>query len=382
MPSIKRLQRATVVFTASVGLALVFGTQALSVATTPTTIDSRSAELQKGDGGGWTVALGFTNLTDKKVTLTAKPSNGADKGCDLVLDHEQLLAAVHTSVNVTVPAGCKVGNDGIDFAVSAKSGTSPPVKFDVTAAPKPDSASKPEWRALWAFPIIFAGLVFAAAICLLLVPKNPNTELKYLDATWSFNDSWVSNVTVLGGLLAGIFGSSEVVTALLGEDAKSSIALATVGVAVAAAIIAAGPIILLSTKSKNDFVTLGGFLLGAAVTLSGAAGELWVVYRSGRRLDLGGLEHDIVGLAVAGFVVLGLYAIRTIPATIRHGTTEPDAPPLSDTLVAARLIVKALKAQKDVDTTMLERELGPDGEEFPAPLPGAAAPQPKRSALL
>ena len=189
--------------------------------------------------------------------------------------------------------------------------------------------------------------------------------MKYLDATWSFTDSWVSNVTVIGGLLAGIFGSSSVVKALLGKDADSSIALATVGAAVAAAIIAAGPIVLLATKSKSvrksnwaargvngresattrsgNCFTLGGFVFAAIVTLTGAAGEIWVVYRSAQKLDLGGWQHKIVYLAVLGFALLALYAIRTVPATIKQGTTQPDSV-RPDTLKAADLIVAALKA--------------------------------------
>jgi hypothetical protein len=380
-------------------------------------IDTRAPALQQGKGGDWTVPLGFTNLTNKDITIQATPTHATDSGCQLSLDRAQLRSAEHTAVILNVPPGCNVRKDGFDFNVSVTGGTSSPITFPVTAAPKPDT-SKPEWRALGAFPVIFGGLFIAACICLVVLAARRSasgwtysTELKYLDSTWSFTDSWVSNVTVIGGLLAGIFGSSSVVKALLGNDADSSIALATVGAAVAAAIIAAGPIVLLATKSQparkskraarrvnargsattrsGDCITLGGFVFAAVVTLTGAAGEIWVVYRSAQKLDLGGWQHKIVYLAVLGFALLALYAIRTIPATIIHGTTAPDAV-RSDTLKAADLIVAALKAHGRVlkahssaSNAELEEAMRSFPEEVPAlePIPGAARPRPK-SALL
>jgi hypothetical protein len=368
------------VVVAGAGLVLAFGSAAASAAITPLTIDSRSPALEAGPAGGWTVSLGFTNLSTKPIALAARPSNDGDVGCSLMLDRAQLPPAGHSDVKVTVPGGCKVANDGIDFTVSAKAGATSRT-FEVTAAPKPDS-NKPEWSALWAFPVALGGLLVVALLLFgLWAPSEP---LKYLEATWSFKDSWVSNVTVLGGLLAGIFGSSDVVTALLGKDAKSSIALATVGAAIAAAFIAAGPIVLLTTKSRRgDFVTPGGFLLASAITLSGAAGELWVVYRSGEKLDLGGWQHRIVILALAGFVLLALYAIRTVPATIKQGTTEPPAAPPSDTIKAANLIVAAIKAQGGIGEDQFAEALQAVDDRYPAvTAPSTAQPLPRRTALL
>ena len=112
--------------------------------------------MEEGDGGTWKVSLGFTNLTEKSITLAAKPKDAGDIGCRLILDHERLPPAEHSAVNVTVPAGCKVAKDGIDFAVSARVTAASPSTFEVTAAPKPDT-NKPEWSALWAFPLILSG---------------------------------------------------------------------------------------------------------------------------------------------------------------------------------------------------------------------------------
>jgi hypothetical protein len=335
-----------VVVAAAAACALSLGPTVRGATPTPVTIDSTSPALEDAGGGSWTASLGFTNLTDGEIDLAAALET-QDAGCRPRLTPSRLERAAHADVTVTFPPGCSVADDGIDFTVSSTNpGT--PVSFDVTAAPKPDT-SKPDWDQLSVFPILLAILVVFAAACLAvcrLFKNGPRlrTELKYLDSTWSFQDSWVSNVTVIGGLLTGIFGSVDVVTALLGEDADRSVALATVGAAVAAAFVAASPIILLTTM-KNDFVTVGGLFLAAVFTLTGAAGELWVVSRAGAALDLGGWQDRIVYLAVFGFALLGAYAIRSVVTTIAHGATTPQTPP-SDTLVAAQWIADAIKGRE------------------------------------
>jgi hypothetical protein len=380
------VRRAVAVFVV-VGLWFVVGSAAVSAQTTAVTIDSRSPALEELDGGGWTTSLGFTNLTDKPITLIAKATNTADLGCSLTLDKPKLPAAQHSALKVTVPAGCKVGEDGIDFTVSAKGGTTSARTFVVTAAPKPDT-SKPDWGALWAFPVALVALLCGAAVFFLAwrtAHSPPNQPLKYLEATWSFKDSWVSNVTVAGGLLTGIFGSSNVVTALLGKDAESSVALATVGAAAAVAFIAAGPIVLLATKSKTgDFFTVGGLFAASAVTLTGAFGELWILYRSGQKLDLGGWEDRVVILASVAAVLLAIYAFRTLLAVLKHGLKKPPPGPVSDTIVAAKMIIEALKAPESIDTDKVEEAVDGVAQEYPSigTSPGDDQPRPRRSALL
>jgi uncharacterized membrane protein len=343
---------------------------------TPVTTDSLSPVLEKNDAGAWTTSLGFTNWTSKQIKLTAGVSGPSATDCRVGLDNAALPAGTHSAVKVTLPTTCNVAKAGIKFSVFATSDANSKVVFAVTATPKAASP-KPEWSALGAFPIALLALLIAAGIYFWKGCRKKNAEMKYLEATWSFKDSWVTNVTVAGGLLAGIFGSNDVVTALLGKDAKSSIALATVGAAVAAAIIAAGPLILLSSKSKENFVTVGGFLIAAAVTLAGATGELWVVYRSGRKLDLGHYwGFGIAGLAAAGFALVALYAVRAIPATIKHGTKAPHPPPPpSDTLVAAHLIVRALRAEENLEHLRPEEDAVPER-------PAASYPRIRRSGLL
>jgi hypothetical protein len=363
------------------GLAVAFATKTAAAQGVPLTIDTRSPALTKAENGGWTVSLGFTNLTNAPIVLDAEP-DAPDNGCDLTLAPSRVRVAEHLDVTVSVPAGCKVGTDGFDFTVSGAG-----QEFEVSAAPKPDP-SEPEWDALYGF----VGALVVAVVLVLIVAglsdRGPRDELKYLDATWSFQDGWVSNITVIGGLLAGIFGSSDVVTAL-GADADQAVALATVGAAIAAVFIAAGPILLLSTKSKDDCVTVWGFLAASALTLTGAGGEIYVLWRSGADLDLNGWEDWTVILFVGAVVLLVAYALRTTSATIRLGTTEPDGQD-SDAVAAAKMIVAALnahassvvdaiKAHGGVDSAQLAQVAVP---EFKIEATPAAPPRRRRSAAL
>jgi hypothetical protein len=312
------------------------------------TIDDAAPALKAGSGGSMTVALGFTNLTDGDLTLAAAAPAGAGVNCKPTFDKATLPKAQHQAVTVTIPASCKVDDkQGITFTMTA-SGAASPASFDVTAAPEP--ADKPDWDALWAFPISLLVLVIAAGIAWLCHVRG---ELKFLEATWSLKDSWASNVTIAAGVLTGIFGSSEVVKALLGDDVDQSIALATVGAAVAAAFIGAGPLLLLATKTREGSVRVGGLLFASALTLTGAYGELWTVYASGHRLDLGGWEDWLFLPAIAAGLLLLVYTITSLIETIDRGRTRPKTKP-SETIRAARMIVSALTAGAGVDPQQVE----------------------------
>lgn len=112
--------------------------------------------------------------------------------------------------------------------------------------------------------------------------------------------------------------------AYLGEDAESSIALATVGAAIAVSFIAAGGLLVLATKTKGGkSFTIAGFAAAASLTLVGAFGELWVVWKSATNFDLGGLENQLWMLFVPAMALLFIYGLRNIldavaPSRGRH----------------------------------------------------------------
>lgn len=194
--------------------------------------------------------------------------------------------------------------------------------FTVSAAPKPKQGV--DWDPLRAFPIALTALLGAALRFYIIWDATDdedhkiNEPLKHLEATWSFKDRWVSNITVGAALLTGIFGSADVVTVLLGKDAKDAVALATVGAAIAAAFAAAGPILLAATKKKG-MVTVGGLLAASALTLTGAAAQIYTVYASARLLDLGGWQDKVYILAIIAAALLTAYAVRTLHEVLGQG---------------------------------------------------------------
>jgi hypothetical protein len=278
-------------------LALAGGAIA-SAATPPIAIDTRAPKLVEGEDGAWTVALAFTNLTDTDVDLAVEPTNARGGGCRPTLDKERVPESEGLATTLTVPAGCEFPESGFRFDVTGTPVGGEPAAakvFDVKAAPKPEE-DDPDWDGLWAFPVAFGVLAFLGVVAfglwrMFAAPAaNQVPALKKLEATWSFKESWVSNVTVLGALLTGIFGSTDVVTAFLGDDGESVIALAAVGVAIAAAFVAAGPIVILTTRAGDGTYTVVGLLAASVVTLTGAVGELWVVAETVSSLVLCGVD--------------------------------------------------------------------------------------------
>lgn len=243
-------------------------------------------------------------------------------------------------------------------------------------------AGSTEWSALVAFPVAAVVLVIVAAVYLLWRKERPNTPLKYLESTWSFKESWATNVTLAAGVISAIFGSLEVVTALVGEHGKSSAALAIVGAAVAASFVAAGSLIVLASKTKEEHLSVGGLLAASAVTLAGGFGEVWVLFRAGERLDLAGWQDAAGVIAAVAALLLVWYAVRSIPAVIANGKKEPIPEP-SDTLAAAKMIVEAIKAVPGVETEHIDAAVAAVGKLHPEPQArGFDSPHTRRTALL
>jgi len=190
--------------------------------------------------------------------------------------------------------------------------------------------------------------------------------LKYLDATYDFKESLVSNITAFGAVLTGIFGSTDVIEAAFGEDAKAEIGLATVGAAIAVALIAAGTIFPLALKTPDGkSFTVRGVLLGASVTLGGAAGQLWVTTWTGIELDLGSVARPLLLVSfVLALALLIAYARTALVATLNHGVTPPKEEP-SDAIAAAQLIVKALSAMDNVNESAVNEALQGVRERYP-----------------
>jgi hypothetical protein len=297
------------------------------------TVDSREVEVKEAEHG-WTTEVGITNLADHELDLEVPFYLTKPEGCIPRVQDGKIRVGEHRLVEVKLPPKCEAG-DGIVFRISSFTPEGPPFPIEIVAVPGDDEAAPPPWKSLW----LFAGLLVLLPVASLLyarrLGKGLGTSLQHLGDTWSFADSWVSNVTVAGGLLTGILGSSDVITAVLGEGAESAVGLATVGAAVSVALLAAAPLVLEATKVTvpeprendpgGDHPRLWGFAVASAVALAAAFGQLWVVAISATRLDLGGMEDWLPWLLAAlASLLLAAYARRNFRRTIEIGTTKTE----------------------------------------------------------
>jgi hypothetical protein len=156
--------------------------------------------------------------------------------------------------------------------------------------------------------------------------RRPLTALPHLADSWSFKDSVVSSVTVIGGLLAGIFGSADVVKAMLGEEAEASVALATVAGAISVALIGAAGVLVLALRTPEGKFTGVGVLLGSVLALGAAGAQLVIVYEATRKFDLGGFENNLTPFLWAGVLLLVLYGVLSVYSSLVQGDTEPSDP--------------------------------------------------------
>jgi hypothetical protein len=313
---------------------------------TPVTVDNAAPALEDKDDENYELDLGITNLTDSDLNLSAAPADPKDTDCALTIDKETVPAAQHGSPKLTVPKACDLHDDRIVLKLDATPASGVPITLGITAS-KPEEPDQPNWDALIAFIATFLGALVLGSAFFSGWPwlyyyrhttkkarKTPggltpegspelriSQELPGLTDTYNFKESWVSNITAIAALFTGIFASSDVITAFLGEDGKPSLALATVGAAIAAAFTAAGPIFLLSTrKAKNNRFTVGGLMGAALLTLAGAAGGLYVGYVAVGKLDLGGIEGwPRTAALVLTASLLFLYSFRTLIATLEQG---------------------------------------------------------------
>jgi hypothetical protein len=378
------------VMTAAVALLAVLTVTPTASAAPLATIDTREPALEDADDGSSSVPLALTNLTAEEVDLTVEPAD-TRPGCALTPSLSKLPPTQLSTVTVAVPAACKA-KDGITITVNLAGKSGNQQTFTVNPAAKP-SVEPLDWQQLWAFPVaLVASILLSWLLYMYWSIGNSKATglfqpLDGLGSTWSFKDNWVTNVTTVGALLTGIFGTSSVVKAFLGEEAEASIALATVGGAIALAFVAAGPIVLLATKSykdvgeppkRGDAFTVFGLLLSAATVLASAFGQLWVVRATGANLDMAGLEDWLWVPFGAATLLLIVYTFRVLPDLLARGAEKPAAAP--SVMDAAVLIATVLKSKDDIKSADVEAAVEEVREEFPTA--EDAPPQAEYSALI
>ena len=306
-------------------------------------LDSAQLTLTATDTG-WSTSVGVTNLTNAQLELVA-PAVRA--GCTpQVGDGSTFLpAALHETVTVSIPAQCKAG-DGLTFVLIARGGGASQ-SFTVVAAPKKMPAVF--WSSLLSFLIALgaAALLVAAVAITWRTRKKWPGELAGLGATWSFKDSIVSNVTAGSGLVAVVLGSSDFLKAVLGSDAESAIAVATIAGAIALALVgAAGVVVIMLKKTGKKDIGATGLCAGYVVAFGAAGGQVWAVSLLVLSLEIGTWPTRIVWIAaIVTSLLLATYAARSLWDLLVQGTADNDTDPLEHPLpvevVAAAVSVAA-----------------------------------------
>jgi hypothetical protein len=308
------------------------GTASPAAAVAPVIADEDPPSFSETEDGKHTATFGLANATDDELLLL-RTEDPDDEGCSLSFGGARLQPGEHATAAVTAASTCDT-SDGISFELLTRPALPEPVELTAAA---PDPEEEPDWAALdrFAWAAIAALLVVLIATVRWYMAADDDAfgflaPLKQLDAAWSFTDSWVTNLTFATAVVTGLFGASGILEAVLGDAAKNSIALATVGSAIAAAFVAMGQVFVLATKktAKKGYedggrMTVIGMLGGAALTLTGAFGEIFVLAEAGSNLDLAGREDAIELLALMATGLLVWYGIRGLHLILETGTNPP-----------------------------------------------------------
>jgi hypothetical protein len=238
-----------------------------------------------------------------------------------------LSKAAEQAITVTL-SGCAAPFKG-SFQVALIVGGQPLPPLTVTPAA---AGATPDWWLFTAFPV--AG--FIALVALFIVGCHRyrdgykgktsggqaftfiswwRTHPLNLSTNWSLTDSWGSNVTVIGAAFAGVFGTSDVLTAILGTDTDPVLALSIVSGAVAVGIAGAAPLVLTVLRVHSGVTPLA-LLVGASLTVAAAGGELAVITLGASDLSLGGVQDGMLPALVVGALILLVYSCRTMSESL------------------------------------------------------------------
>jgi hypothetical protein len=143
----------------------------------------------------------------------------------------------------------------------------------------------------------------------------------YASASWSFKDSWATNITALGGGVGAIAAAAGATSTVFPGVALDRFAIL---LAFFAAVVVMGPLVLglcLPRSDDPELVQATGFslLVAAFVTLVGVGGEIGTI---GSLIWLSSPTRDVrmavLLLPAAAFVVVAWYACRTTVELAAH----------------------------------------------------------------
>ena len=153
------------------------------------------------------------------------------------------------------------------------------------------------------------------------------SEVRGLEAGWSFKDSWAANLTVATTAFVALLNSADTLTAILGEKPEAALAVMTVAGLVSAIVIAIANTIAKLVGRDPAKVTAGGLIVSTSLVVFAAG--LQTVTVGGTALALA-TEWPFQVLAVlltaAVGVVLIAYARASMHTTLTKGAPESPLP--------------------------------------------------------
>jgi hypothetical protein len=363
---VARARPLALLVTATLALLASASATATANAATPAefVLDSAAATLKPvADDGGWTAEVGVTNLTADALALTV--ASAAPDCTPTLRGSAAVPAAQHADLTIHVPKACTAaaGEDGVAFTMSGPGGQA----LGVLATAKDDDPAV-DWTPFVAFVAALVGALLWVWLIARWWRSHAGkgrehrllTPLAGLDKSWSFADSWVSNLTAAAGLVTVGLGSSDALEAVLGESGKATVGTATLAGAVALALTgAAGVVVLSLKKAGEEGVTIGGLLGGSILAFAAAAGQLWTVTFLLTDVDLGAAGQPIVfGGAGAATLLLGWYALTSLRDLLTAGTTPAKTEPLTEVvptaIYAAAIVATAVRTEGSVDHDAVE----------------------------
>lgn len=292
---------------------------------------SDKVTLERHDDGTATTSVSLINLTDQDAPVMVAAVEQS-RSCKAEVNPTTLSARRQQSLKVTLTGCALPDKKGVALTLAAGARS-----FSVAATPS--AGAQPDWTLLWWFlgaaviavvPAIWAFLVWKCGtrqVWKCLSQDTPSRKLKTalpgLDASWSFKDSWASTATVIAAAFTGVFGQSDVLKAIFGDDTTPVLALATVASAIALGLVGAAPLLLQAARTAESQVTVWGLLSAAVLTLAATGGELAVIALGARELDLGGFETFLPELGLIGGILLVFYAYRSLGQNLVTGSKKP-----------------------------------------------------------
>ncbi|MFE9396249.1 hypothetical protein [Streptomyces flavidovirens] len=132
------------------------------------------------------------------------------------------------------------------------------------------------------------------------------TALTGLGPTWSFKDSWASNLTAFAALFVGLFGAADVPVLIPGDNA-SVLAITVIASAIALALIGSAALLVFAPPARPV-----------------AGGELPVMVLAARQnLKLGPPRDGLLLMLIAALLLLIVYGFRNLFQTLEAGGKRP-----------------------------------------------------------